>query len=373
MKTRKFPLALLLLAAISTSMFFGCGQHEDPYNDGINWDGSNSGSLELQNGSNKDMILFIGQTPAPSNMLGGVRAGATITHDISGLVSDFSIGGYAVLRGMSKDEYEKHADDPSKGKIEFTAMVTYRSGTKYRYNISLNFTGDNVFRVVNRGKVGMELRKESPDGEKVAYVPALATNILIYTQTTDAVTLFPVYVFFNKSTGEVSTLRAQSHMETITAAPRPATPNNSEVQTYYMPNQGISWEEIVGTLKQSAAYITVVNSVPNQTGYVTNGMSKRLISQNGYDAIGSGEKLTYQLESTDEGASFGLIMVFYSGVITIPVLKEGEVTPPIIRNGYDYTISVSFLGGKADDVANYRATITESEKKRDVSDQIESL
>ena len=368
MKAKNSLLALLLLAA--TSMFFGCGDH---YDDGINWDGSNSGTLELVNGSNKDMILFVGQTPAPSNILGGVRAGATTTHDISGLVSDFSIGGYAILRGVSKDEYTKHSSDPSNAKWEFTAMVTYGAGKKYRYNIDRSFIGDYGFKVVNNSKIGIELRKDSPNGEKVAYLPAMATNNLVYTQTADPVTLFPVYVFFNKSTGEVSTLNANSIFESIDASPRGLSPNNSSsIQTYYVPNDPeATWESIKGTLKQSAAYVTIVNNVPNQSGRVTIGQSNHLTSQNGFSSIGSGERLTYEIESTDEGLEFNLILVFYSGKINISVRKDGDI--PTFRNGYDYSVSVNYLGGDIEDSANYKATITESANPRDISDQIVSL
>jgi len=373
---KKSPLALLLLAAIS--MFISCGKHNDPHDDpyeydGVNWDGSNSGTLELINGSNKDMVLFIGQTPAPSNLLGGVRAGVTTTHDISGLVSDFSVGGYAILRGVSKDEYDKYAQEPSKAKIEFTAMVTYGSGKKYRYNIDRSFIGDYGFKVVNNCNIGIELRKDSPNGEKVAYLPAMGTNNLIYTQTQEDVTLFPVYVFFNKSTGEVSTLNANSLFETITASPRGMSPNSSTgIQTYYMPNDPkVTWESIKGTLKQSAAYVTIVNGVYNQSGRVTIGVSNTLTSQNGFPSIGSGEKLTYEIESTDDGIQFNLILVFYAGKINIPVRKDGEI--PLLRNGYDYSVSVNYLGGSPDDITNYTATITESAKPRDISDQIESL
>jgi len=370
MNTKTKLLALLLIAA--TSLFISCGTH-DIYADGINWDGDNSGTLELVNGSNKDMILFVGQTPAPSNMLGGVRAGATTTHDIGGLVSDFSIGGYAILRGVTKDQYETHADDPSKAKIEFTAMVTYKAGTKYRYNIDRSFTGDNAFKATNRGKIGIELRKNSPDGEKVAYLPALSVNQMIYTETTSPVTLFPVYVFFNKTTGEVSTLKSTTMFDAVMASPRPLSPpNNENVNTYFFPNdQTLTWDYIKGTLKQSAAYVTVVQSVPNQSAYVTIGLSKTLYSQSGYESISTGEKLTYEIESTDEGIPFGLILNFYNGMVPVPVLVDGE--SPVLRNGYDYTVSVSHTGGDITKPESYKAVITESQKPRDLSDQIESL
>jgi len=369
----KSPLALLLLAATSMSVFFGCGTHSDPYQfDGVDWKGSNSGTLELINGSNKDMVLFIGQTPAPSNLLGGVRAGATITHDISKHVSDFAVGGYAILRGVSKEEYDKYSLEPQKARIEFTAMVTYRGGAKYRYNIDLNYIGDNGFRVTNKGRIGMELRRNSPDGEKVAYLPALQVNQMVYTQTTEAFRLFPVYVFFQKSTGEVSTLRSSSMFEGVGVAPRPLGPNQSLQDVYFPNDETLTWDYIRGTLKQSAAYITVVNNIINQAGYVTNALSRRLLSQDGWDAIGSGEKLVYEVESTEEGAGIGLIINFYDGNVPIPVLKEGEITSPIIKNGYNYTITVDYLGGGITDKANYKATIVEG-SKRDISKDIESL
>jgi len=376
MKKKASLFALLLLAATSTS-FLSCGVHEDPYLlDGVNWNGSNNGTLEMVNGSNKDMILFVGQTPAKSNMLGGVRAGATQKLDISTKVSDFNIGGYAIVRGISKEEYDKNFD-LANAKIEFTGMVTYKAGMLYRYNIDPKYIGDNGFRVANRGKIGMELRKDSPDGEKVAYLPAMQQNSIVYTQTTASMTLFPVYVFFNKTTGEVTTLKSTTLFQSIQAAPRPLGPDLNGIQTYYLPNdQTLTWQDIVKTLKQPVAYVTVINNIVNQSAYVTNAISNRLISQNGYDAIGSGEKLTFEVGSTDIGGGIGLTIVYYGGNILVPVLKEGETDPPIIKNGYDYTVTVSYVGDKEggfQNQANYKARIVESEKPRDVSDQIESL
>jgi len=370
---KTFPLICAMLF-ISALAFSGCGKH-DVYEDGINWDGSNSGTLELVNGSNKDMVVFVGQTPSPSSILGGVRAGATVKHDISRHVSDFAVGGYAILRGVTKEEYDKNASDPAKAKIEFNAMVTYRGGTMYRYNINPNYMGSNGFRVINRGRIGMELRKDSPDGEKVAYLPALQQNQMVYTETTDALTLFPVYVFYNRSTGEVTTLKSTTLLESISATPRPLGASSNAIQNYYLPNdETLTWAAIVGTLKQPAAYVTIVNNIPNQSGYVTNALSRRLISQNGYDAIGSGEKLVFEVESTEEGAPINLTIVFYGGTVTVGALFEGETTPPIIKNGYNYTVTVTYLPGEGglQNQANYKATIVQG-SKRDVSDQIESL
>jgi len=372
MKTKTKLLALLLVAAMP--MFLSCGQHVDAYvTDGINWDGSASGTLELVNGSNKDLIVFVGQTPAQSTILGGVRAGATVMHDISPHVADFNVGGYAILRGISKEEWDNNPD-PSKAKIEFNAMVTYRAGAVYRYNINPSYLGDNGFKVTNRFNLGIELRKDSPEGEKVAYLPALQQNQMVYTQTTEAIYLFPVYVYYNKTTGEVTTLKATSVFAGNSASPRPLGPN-SQIQTYYFPNdEKLTWDYIVGTLKQYAAYVTVRNNIPNQSGYVTNALSTTLRSQNGYESIGAGEMLVFEVPSTDEGIETNLTVVYYGGAIKVPVLLEDR-TVPVLRNGYDYSVSVTYTAGEGgiENQANYKAVIKESEKPRDVSDQIKSL
>jgi len=373
-ETKKAFLLSCTMLLISALAFIGCGKHDDVYDDDINWDGSNGGTIELVNGSNKDMIVFVGQVPSKSSMLGGVRAGTTVRHDISRHVGDFNVGGYAILRGVTREEYDKY-DDPSKAKIEFNAMVTYRGGTMYRYNINPNYMGDNGFKVTNNLRIGIELRKDSPDGEKVAYLPAMKQNQIVYTQNTDLLALFPVYVFFNNETGEVSTLKTTSIFETVSARPTPLGPNSTNIQNYYFPNdEKLTWESIVGNLKHSRAYLTVICNIANQAGYVSIGLSHRLYSQNGFDAIGSGEKLVFEVESTEDGSPVALIAVFYGGGIKIPFLFEGQTSNPVIKNGYDYTVTINYTAGEGgmQNQNNYSATIVEGQK-RDISKQIESL
>jgi len=336
-------------------MFLSCGQHVDPYVfDGIDWKGSNSGTLELQNGSNKDIVLFVGQNPAPSNLLGGVMAGATVTHDISKHVSDFSVGGFAILRGISKEEWDNNQLEPSKAKIEFTAMVTYGSGKKYRYNITLSNTGNYGVRVTNRFNIGIELRKNSPNGEKVAFLPPLATNQWIYSSSTESMTLFPVYVFFNKTTAEVTTLETTDMRDAMIVGPRPIGPGQNPNDYTFPKFDTLTWEKIYGTLKQTSAYITVSNKGP-ETGYVKIA-SQRQMSQNGYDAISSGERLTYKIECSAAGEEAGMIIDFQNGGILIPV-RDKDGGSAIIKAGYNYNVTVTYAGGD-----NYKAVIDDGEE-----------
>ena len=335
--------------------------------DGINWDNEGNGTLTVINNVSKDMVIFMGQTPTASNILGGVRALTQKTLDISDDVDDFNVGGFMILRGISKDEYDANKTNLSSAKIEYSAMATYGQGKKFRTEISPNYTGDYAYRVTNLGRIGMELRKDSPDGEKIGYLPNLASNMLLYADNTDGFAIYPVFVYFSRSTQQVTTLKPTSQFETISVSPRPAT--GGAIQAYTLPaDAGATWDSIKATLSSPVAYVTVTNNVANQSGRVTIAGTNRLNSQNGYDSIGSGETLTYEIGSTNTGTAQNIVLTFYNQALQIPVEKDSAT--PVLKNGYDYTITVSGSGQTA---ASYTVTITESADARDLSNDIASL
>ena len=352
------------------------GPTENELEAALNWNHP-SGDLEIQNNSIKNMVLFAGE-PSAGSLIGGVRAGTTRLVDISKYVTDKNVGGYMIMRAITFEEYEKNIGDLSKAKIEVNAMATYGPNQRYRINLESSYMGDYGFRVNNVGKIGMELRKNGPEGEKIAYLPALQQNQMVYTSTTDALTMFPVFVFFDKRDGSVTTVKATELTQSVMAAPRPIL-NSSAIQTYTLPNNpDLSWESLLKTLKSPVAYVTVTNNVMNQAVYFTNAGSTYLVSQSGYDAVGSGEQLVFEIESTDAnedgtgGSQKQLVVNIYGGLYKIPVRKKLEdgtfdTEPPFIKNGYDYTVSVNQNGD------DYNATIIESSKPRDISEQLESL
>ena len=333
-------------------------------NDGINWDNEPNGTLTIINNVSKDMIIFVGQTPTANNILGGVRGLSTRTFDISDDVEDFNIGGYRILRGITKDEYQANKTNLSRAKIEYSAMATYGQGKKFRTEISPNYTGDYAYMVTNLGRIGMELRKDSPDGEKIGYLSSLASNMLLYADNTDGFAVFPVFVYYSRSTGTVTTLKPTSQFEAVTVSPRPATGN--DIQAYTFPSND-PWDSIKNSLSSPVAYVTVTNNVSNQSGRVTIAGTRFLKSQNGYDTIGSGETLTYEITSTDAGTEQNIILTFYSQALQIPVRDDEDI--PTLKNGYDYTITVS---GSGEQASGYTVTFTEGEV-RDLSSDIESL
>jgi hypothetical protein len=316
------------------------------------------------------MVIFQGQTPSISNILGGVKATSSRDFDVSDDVNDFDVGGYLVLRGMSKDEYDKKKTDLSTAKIEYSAMATYGGGKKFRTEINPAYSGDYYFKVTNAGKIGMELRKDSPDGEKIGYLPSLVTNYTLYSSTTNSMTIFPVYVFYSSITKTVTTIRAASFAESASVGPRPVT--DQSVSTVRFPNDpNIQWEQIVGNIVYPVAFITVTNNVANQDSRVAVA-SKVYFAQNGYDSINSGETLTFEIKSSDDGQSTNLNCTLYGGTTTVAV-KTPDGKTPVIKNGYDYTVTLNYVGGgELTASASYTAVITEG-AKRDVSQEITSL
>jgi hypothetical protein len=96
-------------------------------------------------------------------------------------------------------------------------------------------------------------------------------------------------------------------------------------------------------------------------------------AQNGYDSINSGETLTFELKATDAGQAINLNCSLYGDTVSVAV-KDASDQTPVIKNGYDYTVTLDYTGGGGglNDPANYTAVITEG-TKRDVKNEIVSL
>ena len=370
-------LFLALLIGICVVVFTSCGNSITPNTgketptttDPFSWTSETNGTLKIANNTSKDMVVFNGQTPTVNNIIGGIKAGSNRFFDISDDVDDFDVGGYLVLRAMSYDEYTAKKSNLANAKIEYSAMATYGQGKKFSTEINPSYTGEFYYKVTNSGKIGMELRKDSPDGEKIGYLPALATNYTLYADSTDGLSIFPVYVYFNKKTGQVTTIKADDHFDSVTVGPRPVT--DSSVTTIELPAQGIKWNDIVGKLSSPVAYITCTNNVTNQGAYFTKAGTTRIKGQNGYDMLNAGETNTFEIASTGAGTDLNIIITLYNGSIKVPA-KDAEGNSVLIKNGYDYTISLTFNGNDVRDASNYSAVITEV-GKRDISDEIESL
>jgi hypothetical protein len=95
-------------------------------------------------------------------------------------------------------------------------------------------------------------------------------------------------------------------------------------------------------------------------------------AQNGYDGVNSGESLTFEVTASDAGTNILLVCTLYGGVAAVPVRFKDATNNPSIKNGYDYTVELNFIGGDVLEGTSYEAILVEGEK-RDVSNLISSL
>jgi hypothetical protein len=260
----------LMTALLMALIFAGCDTDADDGDtdnadetDGINWTNESNGTLTVKNNTSMDIILFQGQTPVKANILGGVKASTTKAFDLADDVDDFETGGYVILRGITKTEYDANSANLSLAKVEYSAMALYGKGKEYLAEISPNYFGDFAFKVSNTSSYGVELRKDSPDGEKIAFIPAAAVNVSVYTKSSDPILIFPVYVYYNSTSQELITIMP-SFADSVNVIPRPVT--YASIPTY-------TFSGDLSAAHESSAYITVVNNASNQAAMLTLGES----------------------------------------------------------------------------------------------------
>lgn len=337
---------------------------------GIEYKSDANGTLTIRNNTPKDMVLFEGETPAKDTILGGVHAQSSRAFDVSGK-DDFSVGGWMIIKGMSANEWSVNKENLAKAKVEYSTMATYHAGEYYEAVINPSYTGDYCIKVSNNGKIGIELHKDSFNGEKIAYLSPYKSNQYIYFDDNKSIRLYPVYVYYSTRNHTVSTLSGD-FFESRTVVPASAT--ESYMQTYSFPaDENTTWNQILETISFPTAYITVSNSV-EEGAYFKNG-SAQLVAQNGQDAVG-GVPVTFEVESTKVGEEKQIALALYNGKVSVPILTaDGKI--PTIKNGYDYSVSLTkVVPGTSttvlSDPASYKATISAG-TPRDIKSEIETL
>ncbi|MDE7140713.1 MAG: hypothetical protein K2M90_09530 [Treponemataceae bacterium] len=388
LNAKKTGMALCALAALTFTCMTGCkasasgeielGDDKEQDNlsgsaditDGIDYKSDANGTLTIRNNTTKDMVLFEGETPTKDTILGGVRAQSSRAFDVSGK-NDFAVGGWMIIKGMGASEYTANKANLTKAKVEYSTMATYHAGEYYEATINAAYTGDYCIKVSNNGKIGIELHKDSFNGEKIAYLSPYKSNQYIYFDDNKSIRLYPVYVYYSTRNHTVSTLSGD-FFESRTVVPASVT--ESYMQTYSFPaDPNTTWSQIMENISFPTAYITVTNGV-EEGAYFKIG-SAQYVAQNGQDAVG-GVPVTFEVVSTKDGEEKQITLALYNGNVSVPVLTaDGGI--PTIQNGYDYSVSLTkvALGNTPAILADpnsYKAVISDG-TLRDIKSEIETL
>ncbi|MBD5413600.1 MAG: hypothetical protein HDR52_04130 [Treponema sp.] len=334
--------------------------------DGIDYKSDANGTLTIRNNTKKDMVLFEGETPTKDTILGGVRAQSSRAFNVS-KKNDFDVGGWMIIKGMAASEYAANKTNLTKAKVEYSTMATYHAGEYYEATINAAYTGDYCFKVTNNSDIGIELHKDSFNGEKIAYLAPNKRNYYIYCDSQEGIDLFPVYVYYSTRTKTVTTLNS-TLFDTVLASP--LSVHDTSVNSYTIPDDVTQTLSMISaSVKIPYAYIIATNNVPNQGARFGRG-STELKTQGGQDTV-SGIPLTFEIASSEEGQETQFYFSLYGGQIKVFV-EDAEGNIPIIKNGYDYTVTLSMIGADKTSVESYKATISTG-TPRDIKSEIETL
>lgn len=333
---------------------------------GISYANQPNGTLTIRNNTTKDMVLFEGETPKSDTILGGVRAQTSRAFDVSSK-SDFAAGGWMIIKGMAASEYAANKSNLSNAKIEYSALATYHEGEYYEATINPAYTGEYCFKVNNNSAIGIELHKDSFNGEKIAYLAPYKRNYYIYCETPAGIDLFPVYVYYSTRTKTVTTVNSDV-FSTVLATPYLA--NDTRMNVFSFPsNPNATLDEVLGNVEIPYAYLVVKNSVPNQGARFNDG-STELKTQGGQDSV-SGIPLTFEIKASKDGLQIPFYFSLYGGLVKVPVRNSGG-KEPVIKNGYDYNVTLKLVGTDVSSASSYEALIDDG-TKRDVMSEIETL
>ena len=309
--------------------------------------GNVNGSVEVINPTQYDMLLFKNKTLIDNNIVGGVRNGETGRINFSD-EKDYTVGGFKILYAVKQSEYKTAKGNSN---VDYTAMVTYRNGSEFRITLISRYDGNYQFTSFNRNTDWpMELRKNTPEGEKIAFLAKGETWYKIKTTSTDLFTVYPVWIAFNTVSKAIVPFCPKDDIlsvQTIQTVP----PEKDDVP-YYFPGGGTS------TIKFDIDFSFATVQVQNNASLVAVFRHALAIQtpQSNFQGIRSGKLETYDIRSQGIGLDLNLAIGPMQN-LRIPV--RFQATPnenPVIENGWIYNVELNLKSGAAgDNVTDYTA------------------
>jgi len=296
-----------------------------------------NGTVEVVNNTNYDMLLFTGEIISTNYIVGGVRSGSRNTVNFSN-ENDFGVGGYKLLRAVKQREFASAKDQ---SRVDHSAMITYGEGRRFTINIVSTTDGAYQYTVNNRSRdYGLELRKNSPEGEKVAYLAKGEVRRVIRSPTIDELSLFPVWVAFNNVTKTIVTFSPDDVLARQQI--QPVRPEN-DTSPYQFPIGGTSVNIVFPDVNLPFATIKIINNANLTANFRIAGSIQR--AQSNYTGIRSGSFESYEIRDAVTGLDLNFGM--QDGEIKVPIRYQDDPDALAVRidNGYVYTIALNLKPG----------------------------
>jgi len=316
--------------------------------------GNNNGSVEVINPTQHDMLLFKNKVLINGNIVGGVRSGETARISFSD-EKDYIVGGFKIIYAVKQSEYKTAKGNSN---VDYTAMVTFRNGSEFRITLISRYDGNYQFTAFNRNTDWpMELRKNTPEGEKIAFLAKGETWHKVKTTSTELFTVYPVWIAFNTQSKAIVPFCPKDDILSVLTI-QPVPPEKDDVPNYF-PGGGTS------TIKFDIDFSFATVQVQNNADLVAVFRNANAIQtpQSNFQGIRSGKLETYDIRSEGIGLDLNLAIGPMQN-LRIPVRYQSEPTAnPVIENGWIYNVELKFKsGGDAANVNDYTAWLVKGEQ-----------
>lgn len=286
-----------------------------------------NGELELTNETNYDLVIFAGKI-SRNNILGGIKASSTRSFDFRQFVSGKT--GAFLVRAVKVETYEENGGHITEtNDVVFAKLVTF-GNLKSSFRISGEIGGDGTLLFENMSPYPVEIRLNNVTGEVLTTLPPYCKEQYVYIKPNKrGYVYYPTYLMYNKEKGQIDSIIGKDEDG---QAARPAEGNETpQTVIFPMPNS-----KMYGT---KVAYLTIRNE--SGRAFIFRNDNTEIFSQNGYTMVNSGETLTFEVESTENGTEFRALNVdFRVGSEKNRFVKLFGGQPTTLKAGVEYTISV---------------------------------
>jgi hypothetical protein len=175
----------------------------------ISFDNEAAGILTVTNNTSDTLVLFAGSI-ANQSIIGGIRNGPNQTRsfDIFGDVSEQN--GAFLMRAIKESVYRKKGSAIDEDDVMFARLVTYdKNDRSQKTNIIIDkrVEGEAVVYFENDSNLVLEIRLDSPTGEKIATLPPFQRKKAIYlTPNRYGYTYFPTYIYYDTKQKDVRSI-----------------------------------------------------------------------------------------------------------------------------------------------------------------------
>jgi hypothetical protein len=308
----------------------------------VKWDNDAAGYLMVNNDVDEALILFAGSINN-RNILGGVRKLDSRRIDFFDKV--FESSGTFLLRAVKESVYREKGSGLDSNDIIFATLIVFNKdeARAIQVNIQRILGGSAVITIQNDTNMALQIRADRPDGPTVTTLAPLERNKKVYMDfNPDGYVFFPVYQVYDKSTGGIRSIAAQSLADGIPMMPEIPRPGRD------LPV--INFNAIPSGLFSPFATLIVTNET-NRGVFLLQGSSRKT-NQNGTTMINPGSE-TYELNLQKQSSLVigGLRIDPSLGAANVVVVPEYE-----FEAGFNYQLRVTQNGnpptivkmGKAD-------------------------